>query len=221
LRHFPALAPALSRLPNPFVPWNPRLNPRLTPFKPTAYDIEMATLRAQGKRRPGNQNREPQPVGLADTSVQTLRSRPRIGLDDLPANPTIDCSLNNGLKPLQDCLGGASRACCAGIDAVFAPGANATTRNCLCMPAIATEFLRVGLGFGVNFVEVRRTSHEPGGPNGPRCKAFGGPWAPVARSQGALGPPVTEAKRSTPTHLGMVFVVCGAVRSTGTHMVGR
>lgn len=158
LRHFPELAPALSRLPNPFVPWNPRFDPPTTPaFKPTAYDVEMATLRAQGKRRPGNQNREPQPVGLADTFVQTLRSRPQIRLDDLPANPTVDCSLDNGLKPLQDCLGGASRACCAGIDAHFAPGANATTRNCLCVPAIATDFLRVGLGFGVDFVVVRKT----------------------------------------------------------------
>ncbi|GAQ88100.1 hypothetical protein KFL_004000030 [Klebsormidium nitens] len=58
------------------------------------------------------------------------------------------------LTPMESCLGGASEVCCAAIDAAFAPGTKASTRNCLCLPDVATTGLHVALGFGVDFNKV-------------------------------------------------------------------
>lgn len=157
LRHFPELTPALDGLPNPFVTWNSPNQPApLAPaFLPSAYDVENAQLNAQGKRRPGLQNRDPQPLFSADLLVQRLIAQKDIKIDDLPANPVVDCSLKAMLTPLEACLHGAGEDCCAAIDAAFAPSTNASTRNCLCLPPVETTGLAVGLGFGINFDEVR------------------------------------------------------------------
>jgi hypothetical protein len=157
LRHFPELTAALDGLPNPFVTWNSPNQPvpSAPAFLSSAYDVENAHLNAQGKRRPGLQNRDPQPLFPADLLVQRLIAQKDIKIDDLPANPVVHCSLKAMLTPLKACLQGAGEVCCAAIDAAFAPSTNASTRNCLCLPPVETTGLAVGLGFGINFDEVR------------------------------------------------------------------
>jgi hypothetical protein len=124
-------------------------------FLPSACNVENAKVNAQGKRRPGLQNRDPQPLFPADLLVQRLIAQKDIKIDDLPANPVVDCSLKAMLTPLEACLQGAGEVCCAAIDAAFAPSTNASTRNCLCLSPVETTGLAVGLGFGINFDEVR------------------------------------------------------------------
>lgn len=158
LRHFPELAPALAGLPNPFVTWNAPGQTTQTStaisFLPNAYDVATAKLAAGGKIRPGLQNRAPQPLSAAEKLVQNLTNQPDITLDDLPGNPVNDCTVSNLVSPMEKCLGGASQPCCAAIDAAFAPGANASTRNCLCLPTVAAAGLQIARGFGVDFEKV-------------------------------------------------------------------
>ncbi|GAQ80091.1 hypothetical protein KFL_000460035 [Klebsormidium nitens] len=158
LRHFPELAPALAGLPNPFVTCNPfgqtSQPPTANSFLPSAYDVATAKLAARGKGRPGLQNRAPQPLSAADIFEQNLANQPDISFDDLPGNPVVDCRVSKLLAPVKTCLGGVSQRCCEAIDAAFAPGANASTRNCLCLPTVAAAGRQVARGFGVDFETV-------------------------------------------------------------------
>ncbi|GAQ82811.1 hypothetical protein KFL_001250070 [Klebsormidium nitens] len=87
-------------------------------------------------------------------SSNQWNAKREIGLDDLPGNPVVDCAVSNLVAPMSSCVQGASQLCCAAIDAAFAPGANASTRNCLCLPMVAAAGQKAALGLGVDFNKV-------------------------------------------------------------------
>lgn len=95
-------------------------------------------------------------VSSNPSSSSNQRPPADINLDDLPGTPVVDCAVTNLAAPMESCLQGASQLCCAAIDAAFAPGANASTRNCLCLPTVAALGQQVALTFGVDFTKVRQ-----------------------------------------------------------------